>query len=76
MHLDSLLDAQRLAAEIELLLAELNLCHRSLERLQHALNNLVRRSWPIAAGVAGSPGRPHSAGRIDPQALTTKTPKN
>lgn len=51
MHLDSPLDAQRLAADLELLLAEYNLGHRSLEQLQEALNDLVRSSWPLVAGV-------------------------
>ena len=51
MHLDSPLDAQRLAADLELLLAEYNLGHRSLEQLQDALNDLVRSSWPVVAGV-------------------------
>jgi hypothetical protein len=51
MHLDSPLDAQRLAADAELLLAEYSLGHRSSERLQDALCHLVRSFWPVAAGV-------------------------
>jgi prophage DNA circulation protein len=51
MHLDSPLDAQRLAADVELLLAEYSLGHLSPEQLQDALNDLVRSSWPVAAGV-------------------------
>ena len=51
MHLDSPLDAQRLAADVELLLAEYNLGHRSLEQLQDALNDLVRSSWPVVPGI-------------------------
>ena len=51
MHLDSPLDAQRLAADLELLLAEYSLGHLSPEQLQDALNDLVRSSWPVVAGV-------------------------
>ena len=51
MHLDSPLDAERFAADLELPLAEYNLGHVSPEQLQDAWNDLLRRAWPVAAGV-------------------------